>query len=150
MPHILRDLDRASTHEPTHPALHRRPVSRHLPSNRTEPFAFSLRILLDIIPDREERRKRVRQVQRERGGYDADEAKVVRDGRRDDKGDDPPDRHDGGVEDFAAAVDERRRIEDVHEDVVVEDFDADVAIQSSGDEGGNEGNHVAGCLPAVD
>ena len=41
-------------------------------------------------------------------------------------------------------------MEEVHEDVVVENFDTDVAIQSSSDEGGDEGDHVADSLPAVD
>ena len=152
MPYIFGDLDRPTTHEPTHQTLHCRPVSYHLAGHRIESlaFTFSHRIRLHVVSDRKERRKRIRQIQQERGGYDADEAKVVGDRRRDDKGDDPPDGYDGGVEYFAAAVDEGWRVEDVHEDVVVEHFDADVAVQSGGDEGGNEGDHVAGCLPAVD
>ena len=47
---------------------------------------------------------------------------------RDDEGDDPPDGYDGGVEDFAATGDERRCTEDVHEDIVVENFDTDITI----------------------
>ena len=151
MPHILRDLHCATTQEPTHPALHCRSVSCHLPRNWIESFAcaFSVRILLHIVPEGEERRKRIRQIQQHRGGYDTDEAKVIWNRCCDDKGDGPPDGHDGGVKDFAAAVDERRCIEDVHEDVVVENFDPNIAIQPSSDEGGDEGDHVAGCLPAV-
>lgn len=152
MPHVFGDLQWATAQEPTHPALRYRPVSCHLPRNRIESFAFafSVRILLDIVPHRKERRKRIRQIQQRRGGYDTDEAEVIWNRCRDDKGDAPPDGHDGGVKDFAAAGDERRCIEDVHEDVVVENFNTDVAIQPSSDEGGNEGDHVADCLPAID
>ena len=152
MPHIFRDLQWATAQEPTHPALRCRPVSCHVPRNRIEsfPFAFSLRIILHIVSHRKERRKRVRQIQQRRGGNDTDEAEIIWNRCRDDKGDGPPDGHNGGVEDFAAAGDERRCIEEVHEDVIVENFDTDVAIQSSSDEGGNEGNHVSDCLPAVD
>ena len=109
-----------------------------------------MRILLYIISHRKERRKRVRQIQQSRGGYDTDEAEVIWNRCCDDKGDGPPDRYDGGVEDFPTAGDKRRCIEEVHEDVVVDDFDANVAIQSSSNESGDEGDHVAGCLPAVD
>ena len=152
MPHILGDLDRPTTHKSTHQALHRRPLSYHGARNRIESlaFAFSHRVRFDIVPHSKKRRERVCQIQEERGRYDADEAKVVGDRRGDDKGDDPPDGYDGGVEYLAAAVDEWGCVEDVHQDVVVEDFDADVAVQSGGDEGGDEGDHVAGCLPAVD
>ena len=130
MPHIHSDLDWPTTHKPTHQALYRRPVSYHRARNRIESlaFTFSHRVRLHIIPHSKERRKRVRQVQQERGRYDTHEAKVVGDRRGDDEGDDPPDGYDGGVEYFAAAVDEWGGVEDVHEDVVVEDFDADVAV----------------------
>ncbi len=152
MPHVLRDLHWAAAQESTHPALHCRPVSFHLACNRIEAFAFifSVRVLLHIVPHRKERRECIGQIQQCRGRYDADEAKIIRNCCRDDKGNGPPDWHDDGVEDFAAAGDERRCTEDVHEDVVIEYFNADVAIQSTSDEGRDERDHVAGCLPAVD
>ena len=105
---------------------------------------------MHIVSHRKERRKRIGQIQQHRGGYDTDEAKVIWNRCRKDKGDSPPDGHDGGVVDFAAMGNERRCTEDVHEDVVVEDLDTDVAIQSGSDEGGDEGDHISGCLPAVD
>ena len=154
MPHISRYLQWAATRESTHPALRCRPVSCHRPRNRIESFAFAFAFsagnILHIVPHRKERRKRIRQIQQRRGGYDTDEAKVIWNRCRDDKGDSPPDGNDGGVENFAAMGNERRGTEDVHEDVVVEDLDTDVAIQSGSDEGGDEGDHVPDGLPAVD
>ena len=130
MPHILRDLHRATAQKPTHPALRCCPDSRHLPCNRVEAFAFtlSMRVVLDVVSHGEERRERIRQIQQRGGGDDADEAEVVWNCGRDDEGDGPPDGHDDGVEDFPTAGDERRCAEEIHEYVVVEDFDADVAV----------------------
>ena len=152
MPHVYRDLQWATARKATHPALRGRPVSCRPPRDRIEPFAFAFsnRILLYIVPYREERRKRIRQVQQSRGGYNTDEAEVIRNRCRDDKSDGPPDGHDGGVKKLSAASDERRCLENVHEDVVVDNLDTNVTIQSSSDQGGDEGNHVADCLPAVD
>ena len=139
MPHIHSDLDRPTTHKPTHQALHRRPMSYHRARNRIESLAFTFphRIHLHIIPHSKERRKRVRQIQQERGRYYTHEAEVVGDRSRDDESDDPPDGDDGGVEYFAAPVDEGGEVEDVHEDVVVEYFYADVAVEAGGDERGD-------------
>ena len=149
MPHISRNLQWAATRESTHPALHCRPVSCHRPRNRIEPFAFSTRKILHIVSHRKERRKRIRQIEQRRGGYDADEAKVIWNRCCNNKGNSPPDGYDGGVEDFAAVGNEGRCTEDVHEDVVVEDLDTDVAIQAGSDKGGDEGDHISDCLPAV-
>ena len=148
MPHILCDLQWAATHESTHPALRCRSVS-YRPPNRIESFAFSIRVVLHIVSHRKERRKCIRQIQQHCCGYDTDEAKVIWNRCRDDKGDRPPNGHDGGVEYFTATCDERRCAKDVHEDVVVEDFDTDVAVQSGSDEGGDKGDHVSRCLPTV-
>ena len=140
MPHVFGDLQRTTADKSTHPALCCCSMSRHLSRRRIESFAlnFSVRIVLYIVPHRKDGRNRIRQVQQSRGGYDANEAEVIRDRRGDDEGDGPPDGHDGGVEDFPAAGDKRRCIEDVHENVVIHDFDTNITIQSGSDEGGDE------------
>jgi len=40
-------------------------------------------------------------------------------------------------------------MENIHEDIVVKDFDADVAVKPSSDEGGDQGDHVTSSLPCV-
>ena len=107
MPHILRHLHYAPAREASPPALHRRPDPRHMPRARIEALTLALpaRIILDIIPHRKQRRKRIREIQQRGSGDHAHEAEIIRDGGRDDEGDGPPDGHDDGVEDFSAARD---------------------------------------------
>ena len=152
MPCIDRDLQRAAAQKATRPALYSRPVSCHLSCDWIESFAFSfsVRVFLYIVRHGEEWGQRVGQIQQRRGGYDTDEAEVVWNRGCDDESDGPPDRDHDGVENFSATSDERRCVEQVHEDVVVENLDTDVAVQSGSNKGGDEGDHVADCLPAVD
>ena len=149
VPDVDGDLEGAAAEEAADPALDRGLVSgrpgrwRDRSPRRVGRMAF----FWMSIAQGEQRGQRVRQVQQHRGGHDTDEAKVVRDGGRDDEGDDPPDGDDGGVDELAARGDEGRSLEEVHEDVVVEDLDADVAVQTGGDEASHEGD--ACCPPSA-
>lgn len=67
----------------------------------------------------------------------------------DDKSHAPVDGHDGGPEVFALLAGEGRGFEELGEDVVVEDFDADVAVEGGGDQGRDHGEDVGAGLPVV-
>ena len=114
-----------------------------------KPFAVTEGVFLDVEREGEPGREGVCELDDAEGGDDGDEAEEVGDGGGDDEGDGPVDGDDDGPEDFAFAGGEERGVEEVHEDVVVEDFDADVAVQACGDETGGDGEHVADDLPAV-
>ena len=151
MPDVDANLEEASTEEATGPA----PDGARLPVHDTRGGIKALiladadGVLLDVEAEREQRRHGVGQVEQHRGRDDADEADVIGDGGGEDERDDPPDGHDGGVDELPALGDERRHIEDVHEDVVVQDLDADVAVQAGSNKGSDERDHVAGRLPIV-
>ena len=152
MPDIDGNLEQAAAEEAAYPSPDRSLAPHHLSSRRIKAFALisSESVLLDVEAQSEEWRKGVRQVQ-EHGRRDyADEAEVVRYGCCDDKGNNPPDWNDSSIENFAPPGDEWRCAEDVQEDVVVEHFDADVAVKPCSDEGGDQGNHVTRGLPAID
>ena len=104
---------------------------------------------LDVEPQREERRKSVRQVEQHGGGDDGDEAEVVWNSTGDHERNGPPDRDDASVDDLSALRDEQRCLEDVDQDVVVEHLDANIPVETSSDESGDQGDHIAGSLPAV-
>jgi len=105
---------------------------------------------LDIETESKKWRERVRQVQEHRCGDDADEAEVVGNCGCNDKRNGPPDWDNGCVNYLAACGGKGWCAEDVYQDVVVEDFDADVAIETCGNESSDQRNHVARSLPAVD
>ena len=106
-------------------------------------------VLLDEVPQRERGREGVAELDDAEGSDDGDEAEEVGDRGRDDEGHGPVDGHDDRPEDLALLGGEGREAEQVHEDVVVQDLDADVAVQARGDDPAEDGEHVAGCLPAV-
>ena len=121
----------------------------HSPRHRIEALIAAQRAPLDEIADGQGGREGVAELDDTEGGHDGDEAEKVGDGRSNDKGDGPVDRHDYGPENLAVLGGERGKVEEVHEDVVVEDLDADVAIQTGSNDSGDDGEHVAGRLPAV-
>lgn len=84
-----------------------------------------------------------------KGGNDGDEAEEIGDGGRDDESDGPVNRDDDRPEDFSLSGGKGRGAEEVHENVVVKDFDADVPVETGGDEATHDREHVADDLPAV-
>ena len=76
--------------------------------------------------------------------------KVIRDRSGDDECNDPPNWHDDGIQDLSILRDQRRSVEYLHQDVVVEHFDTNVAIQTGCDQRCDQGDGIACGLPAVD
>ena len=140
MPHILRNPYRTAGEESSHPSLHHAPMSPDLPSGRIKTITILLphRILLHIISQCQERRDGVRQIQQTARRNHAHEISVCWDGCRDQEGDAPPDWHYGGIEEFATPAGDERGVKQVAANVVVEDFDADVAVEPAGYEAGDE------------
>ena len=151
MPNVDGDLEQASAEEAADPSADASLGSCHLARDGVETVVQvgSHGVPLDIVPQSQERRQRVGHVEQRGRGHNRDEAKVVRDGGGDDESNGPPDWDDRGVHDLPTPRHEWRRVEDVHEDVVVKHLDADVAVQTGGNERRDQGDHVAGCLPAI-
>ena len=120
------------------------------PRSRIKALAFANGIPLDIEAESKDRGHCVRQVKKHRGRYYTDEAKVIRDCSRDDERNRPPDWNDTCIEYLPLAGRERWRAEDIDHDIVVKYLDPDITIQSCGDEGRDQGDHVTCGLPAVD
>ena len=91
----------------------------------------------------------VREVQNARRGDDGGETRKIRDGGADDEGDGPVDGDDGDPEHLARSLGEWWGAEEFDADVVVQDFDADVAVERGGDEGRHHREDVARGLPAI-
>lgn len=107
------------------------------------------RVEVDVVAEDQDGRKGIAKLNDGNGADDRHEAEVIGNGGRDDEGDRPPDGHDDHPQDFAVLGDQGRGLEQIHEDVVVKDLDADVAVQARGDQPTQHGKHVAGRLPAV-
>lgn len=101
------------------------------------------------VPERQKRREAVAELDDTEGGDDGDEAEEVWDTGGDDEGNGPVDGYDDAPQDVAGPRGERGRAEEIHEDVVVEDFDADVAVQTGCDDAREHGENVTYGLPAV-
>lgn len=95
------------------------------------------------------RGERVRELQDTQRRDEGGKAEEVRDRGRDDESDGPVDGDDDRPEHLAFLAVHGRGGEPFHEDVVVEDFDADVAVEAGGDQGGDDGEDVARGLPVV-
>ena len=143
-----REVPRA-IEEAADPAPHAAVVVDGVAGSRVEALAVLHSALVDGVAEREYGRERVRELYGAEGREDGDEAEEVGDCGGHDVGDRPVDGHDGGPEVLALLGGERGRGEEVHEDVVVEYFDADVAIERGGDDAAEHGEHIADALPAI-
>lgn len=102
-------------------------------------IGFSHRILEDIESNHEDRRESIREL---KNHCRADESRKIRDlGDRggDDKSQEPVDGHDGDPEVFSLFGLEGRETEHGAAEIGVEDFYADVAVETGGYEAGEEG-----------
>ncbi len=106
-------------------------------------------VLLDVVAESEHGRETVRELHEAHSGGQAGEPEEVGDGGGEDECDGPVDGDDGGPEDLTTASQEGWRVEILHADIVVEDFDADVAVECSSDEAADDGEDIARGLPAV-
>ena len=124
-------------------------MARDAAGGRVEALVGAHGVLLDEVPERERGGEGVAELDDAEGGDDGDEAEEVRDGGGDDEGDGPVDGDDDGPQDFALVGRQRREFEQIHQDVVVQHFDADVAVEPGGDDAADDGDHVSGRLPSV-
>lgn len=148
---ILDPLKPATQPEADHPFAHAPQVPRHPPRRRIKAVVRIRlhRVQVDIIPQRQDRRERVRELDDGGGADNRHKAEVIGDGAGDDEGDGPPNRHDHHPQRLAAFGGQRRRLQQIHQHVVVEDLDADVAVEAGGDEARDGGERVAHRLEAV-
>jgi len=121
----------------------------HTARGRIEPLPVLDGVALDEIPDRQERREGVGELHDGESRHDGDQPEEVRDGGGDDERRGPVDRHEDGPEVFALLGVEGRRVEDVHQDVVVQHFEADVAEEAGCDGSTEDGERVPGGLQCV-
>lgn len=151
MPDVEQDLPNASSPESADPTLQ----SLRMSCDDTSVGVKALALLLahshslNVVAQSNEGWQGVRQVQQRGGGNDGNEAKVVGDSRGDDEGNAPPNRYQRGVEELARLRRQRGRLQHVHENVVVEDLDTDVAVKTGRDQSCNQRKRVSNSLPGV-
>lgn len=124
-------------------------VVRHRARGRVEHFARQHGVALGLEAEHQERRERVRELQDAAGADEHDPAVDLGHGLGDDPGEDPIQGHQGDPDPFARLGFQDREVQQVAAEVVVQDFDADVAVQHRGDEARDEPDDVARRLPAV-
>ena len=103
-------------------------MPRHDPSSRIKALTGLHRMPLDEIAQSQHRRERVAELHDTECRNDGNQAEEIRDGGRNDESDGPVNGNDDGPEDFAFLGGQRGRAEQIHEYVVVEHFDADIAV----------------------
>jgi len=118
-------------------------------SGRVEAFAFLQSVLLDTIPESDHWRECVRELHEADSRGDACQTKEIGNRGCEDEGDDPVDWDDDRPENLAAFGNECWCVEPLHEQVIVDDFDANVTVESSSNQTRDHGQDVANCLPAV-
>lgn len=130
IPAIHRHLPGPATPEAARKPLEADIVSRDDAGRRIEPLAQlgANRILVRMERDAQRWREHVREGQDAGGADDGGQAAKGRDRGCDDVRDDPVDGDEDCPEDFAGALRERGRVEEVDEEIGVDDFQADVAV----------------------
>ena len=136
-------------HEAADPSLHAVVVAGDAAGGGVEALVGAHRVLLDEVAEREDGRERVAELNDTEGRHDGDEPEEIGDGGRDDEGEGPVDRDDDGPEDLTLVGGQGREVGEIHQDVVVQDLDPDVAVETGGDNATDDGEHVTGGLPSV-
>jgi len=140
----------AISKEALHQSLDAVDASRSSARGLIKPVPWTDGVLLHGVCQVNDRRKRVAELDDTEGSDDGDKAKVVWNRRSDHKSHAPVNGDDGSKQVFAGFRIERRGIEDFLQNLVVQDFDADVTIQASRNQARNDDHHVAGRLEAID
>lgn len=91
----------------------------------------------------------IRKLHKTHSSGNARQAKEVGNRACNDKCNDPVDWDQNSPQDFASLGGQRRGIENLHEDVVVDDLDANVSVQSCSNNASYHGQHVCSCLPSI-
>jgi hypothetical protein len=118
-------------------------------SGRIEAFALLQRVLLNAVSQGEQRREGVCELHETDCGCDTCKSEEIRDRGSEDEGNSPVEGNEACPEDLAAFGNESWSTEPFHQDVVVDDFDANVAVETGGDQSGDHCEDVSESLPAV-
>lgn len=137
--------------EAAHPAFHATVIANDGAGLGVEALAFisAHGAPLDEVAEGKDGREAVAELDDTECSDDGDEAEEIGDGSGNYEGDGPVDGHDGNPHHAAGAGGQWRCLEQVHKNVVVEDLNTDITIETCGDDAGNDGEDVASRLPAV-
>ena len=120
-----------------------------LARSRVKALAFDDSVFFDLITQHEERREGVGELEDADRGDETRQVAELRNGGRYNKGDAPIKRHEDDPADLAGLGGEAGEAEEIDEEVIVDDFEADVAVENSGDEAGDELDGVGDDGPGV-
>lgn len=137
------------SHESSHESLDTRIVLDNFSGPGVEPFSLPQCKSLDGIGDGQHGWECVCKVENADSSNHTRQARKIRDTASNDKGDCPEDRDETNPDELAGLGGKWWRSEKLDEDVVVENFDADVTVQGCCDESADHGKYVADCLQTV-
>jgi hypothetical protein len=146
MPNIKIPLLREKA---THPSLNAAIMINDLARSGIEAFALLHGVLLDEVAEGNHGRETVGELHEAHGGCQAREPEEIGDGGGQDECNGPVDGDDACPKNLTAAGQERGCVEELHEEVVVENLDADVAVECCCDEAADDCKDITYDLPAV-
>lgn len=125
----IKDIHIPQTaHKSSDPAPDSSIMSRDNTRSRIKALAITKSILLNEVPDSQKGREGVAELDNAECCHDAHEAKEIWDGGGDYEGEGPIDWDDDCPSDLPFLGGEGWEVEEVNKELVVEDFDADVAV----------------------
>lgn len=121
----------------------------HGPSSRVKCFLWKHGIFLNFDADVEDSWEGVGELQDAGSRDHGSDSCEFRDSSTDDEGDGPVDGNHADPEHLASLGGEWWTLEQILDDVLVDDFDANVAVQDCSDDTGDKIDDVRDCLPGV-
>ena len=131
------------------PSRKPRVVLDHVAGGGIEAFTGAERVLLDEEANTECTGEGVGKLHEADGSGQAGKSEEVGDGAGEDKGDGPVEGNDDCPQQLAGLGGQRRCLEKFHQDIVVDDFDANVAVKGGSNDSAKDAKHVADGLPAI-
>jgi len=145
----VKQVPRKLLLETTDPPLHTAVDMVDTTSSRIVRLFGQDGVTLDLKTEHHEWRKRVSELQDTSSADKHDPRVNLRNGLRDNPSNYPVEWNKEDEDPFTALAFEEWELEEVSSHVVVENFDADIAVQNSGDQTSNETDDVASSLPAI-
>lgn len=134
----------------THDSLEATIVSSDDSSSGIKAFPWKNCIELDLETQEEYRWEGIGELENAERGDEGCQAEEIRNRGSDDKGTRPVDWYERSPDYLSFLCGQRRCTEEVGEDIVVQDLDADIAIETSSNQCAEETDDVSNSLPGVD
>lgn len=133
----------------SNPSLDTVVLARNVAGGRVKRLVWKNSITLYLETNHQNWRERVRELHDTRCSHKGGEKRDLWNSSTNDEGKDPVDRHEGDPNPLSGLRLENGKLEQVSANIVVDDLDADVTVETSGDNSSNQLKNVANSLPAI-